>query len=297
MSTKRVAVILTLTLALTFGFVAAPVQAQDDTLDIGAIAWEESLAIADLIQYLVRTELDYDVKVTNPDAGVAYKAVADGELDLFLESWQPLTQANYLERFKVKDFTDFGPMYEDAKLTWAVPADVPEDELSSVEDLDKEEVREKLDGEITGIDPGAGIMNISDDMMDEYESLSDYELLEGSGAAMQASLKSAIQDDEWIVVTLWQPHSAYGRFDLRNLEEPKKMLGEEERVHMLGRTDFMADFPDRISQFLSRFYLPIEMVNDLTALYSDIGEGTGARWAEEHPEIVDYWLNGVDALE
>lgn len=297
MSTKRVAVILTLTLALTFGFVAAPVQAQDDTLDIGAIAWEESLAIADLIQYLVRTELDYDVKVTNPDAGVAYKAVADGELDLFLESWQPLTQANYLERFKVKDFTDFGPMYEDAKLTWAVPADVPEDELSSVEDLDKEEVREKLDGEITGIDPGAGIMNISDDMMDEYESLSDYELLEGSGAAMQASLKSAIQDDEWIVVTLWQPHSAYGRFDLRNLEEPKKMLGEEERVHMLGRTDFMADFPDRISQFLSRFYLPIEMVNDLTALYSDIGEGTGAKWAEEHPEIVDYWLNGVDALE
>ncbi|MFP4631293.1 MAG: glycine betaine ABC transporter substrate-binding protein [Candidatus Acetothermia bacterium] len=297
MSTKRVAVILTLTLALTFGFVAAPVQAQDDTLDIGAIAWEESLAIADLIQYLVRTELDYDVKVTNPDAGVAYKAVADGELDLFLESWQPLTQANYLERFKVKDFTDFGPMYEDAKLTWAVPADVPEDELSSVEDLDKEEVREKLDGEITGIDPGAGIMNISDDMMDEYESLSDYELLEGSGAAMQASLKSAIQDDEWIVVTLWQPHSAYGRFDLRNLEEPKKMLGEEERVHMLGRTDFMADFPDRISQFLSRFYLPIEMVNDLTALYSDIGEGTGAKWAEEHPEIVDYWINGVDALE
>lgn len=297
MSTKRVAVILTLTLALTFGFVAAPVQAQDDTLDIGAIAWEESLAIADLIQYLVRTELDYDVKVTNPDAGVAYTAVADGELDLFLESWQPLTQANYLERFNVKDFTDFGPMYEDAKLTWAVPAYVPEDELSSVEDLGKEEVREKLDGEITGIDPGAGIMNISDDMMDEYESLSDYELLEGSGAAMQASLKSAIQDDEWIVVTLWQPHSAYGRFDLRNLEEPKKMLGEEERVHMLGRTDFMADFPDRISQFLSRFYLPIEMVNDLTALYSDIGEGTGARWAEEHPEIVDYWINGVDALE
>ena len=297
MKTKRLALVLIFAFALTFSFITTPVQAKDNTLDIGAIAWEESLAIADLIQHVVRTELGFNVKVTNPNAGVAYTAVANGDLDLFLESWQPMTQANYLERFKVIDFADFGPMYEDAKLTWAVPAYVPEDMLSSVEDLAKPEVKKKLNGEITGIDPGAGIMNISDNMMEEYEALSGYTLLEGSGAAMQASLKSAIQNEEWIVVTLWQPHSAYGRFDLRNLEEPKKMLGEEERVHMLGRTDFVADFPSKVSQFLSRFYLPIEMVNDLSNMYSNMGEGTGAKWAEEHPEIVDYWVNGVDALE
>ncbi len=174
---------------------------------------------------------------------------------------------------------------------------MPEDMLSSVEDLAKPEVKKKLDGKITGIDPGAGIMNISDNMMEEYEALSGYTLLEGSGAAMQASLKDAIMNEEWIVVTLWQPHSAYGRFDLRNLEEPKKMLGEEERIHMLGRTDFVADFPSKVSQFLSRFYLPIEMVNNLSNMYSNMGEGAGAKWAQEHPEIVDYWVDGVDALE
>lgn len=297
MKTKRAAIVLTLALALTFGFVAAPVRAQDDTLDIGAIAWEESLAIADLVQYIVRTELDFNVNVTNPNAGVAYEAVANADLDLFLESWQPKTQANYLKKYKVIDFTDFGPMYEEAKLTWAIPAYIPEDKLSSVKDLGKQEVKEKLDGEITGIDPGAGIMNISDNMMAEYEALSGYELLEGSGAAMQASLKSAIQNDEWIVVTGWQPHSMYGRFDLRNLKEPKNMLGAEERVHMLGRTNFVADFPSKVSQFLSRFYLPISMVNELSAMYSDMGEGTGAKWAKEHPAIVDFWVNGVDALE
>lgn len=296
MKTKRLALVLIFAFILTFSFITTPVQAKDNTLDIGAIAWEESLAIADLIQHVVRTELGFNVKVTNPNAGVAYTAVANGDLDLFLESWQPMTQANYLERFNVIDFADFGPMYEDAKLTWAVPAYVPEDMLSSVEDLAKPEVKKKLDGEITGIDPGAGIMNISDNMMEEYDALSGYTLLEGSGAAMQASLKSAVQNEEWIVVTLWQPHSAYGRFDLRNLEEPKKMLGEEERIHMLGRTDFVADFPSKVSQFLSRFYLPIEMVNNLSNMYSNMGEGSGAKWAEEHPEIVDYWVNGVEAL-
>jgi len=296
LKTKRLALVLIFAFILTFSFITTPVQAKDNTLDIGAIAWEESLAIADLIQHVVRTELGFNVKVTNPNAGVAYTAVANGDLDLFLESWQPMTQANYLERFNVIDFADFGPMYEDAKLTWAVPAYVPEDMLSSVEDLAKPEVKKKLDGEITGIDPGAGIMNISDNMMEEYDALSGYTLLEGSGAAMQASLKSAVQNEEWIVVTLWQPHSAYGRFDLRNLEEPKKMLGEEERIHMLGRTDFVADFPSKVSQFLSRFYLPIEMVNNLSNMYSNMGEGSGAKWAEEHPEIVDYWVNGVEAL-
>ena len=299
MKTKRFALVLIFALALTFSFTVAPlqVQADDKTLDIGAIAWEESLAIADLIQYVVRTELGYNVKVTNPAAGVAYQAVAQGDLDLFLESWQPSTQANYLKKYKVMDFCNFGPMYEEAKLTWAVPAYVPEDMLSSVEDLAKPEVKKKLNGEITGIDPGAGIMNISDRMMEEYEALSGYELLEGSGAAMQASLKDAIMNDEWIVVTGWQPHSMYGRFELRNLEEPKKMLGEEERIHMLGRTDFVADFPSKVSQFLSRFYLPIGMVNDLSNMYSNMGEGAGAKWAQEHPEIIDYFVNGVDALE
>lgn len=297
MKTKSVALVLTLALALTFGFVSTPVRAQDETLEIGAIAWEESLAIADLIQHIVRTELDYNVEVTNPNAGVAYEAVSNGDLDLFLESWQPMTQATYLEKYNVVKFTNFGPMYEEAKLTWAVPTYVPEDKLSSIEDLAKEEVKEKLDREITGIDPGAGIMNISDNMMDEYEALSDYELLEGSGAAMQASLKDAVMNEEWIVVTGWQPHSMYGRFDLRNLEERKNMLGAEERIHMLGRTNFVADFPSKVSQFLSRLYLPIGMVNNLTSMYGDMGEGTGAAWAEDHPEIVDYWINGVDALE
>ncbi len=297
MKNTRIAFVLVFSLLLTFGFMANTVQAKDKTLDIGAIAWEESLAIADLIQYVVRTELGFNVKATNPDAGVAYEAVSNGDLDLFLESWQPSTQRAYLERYKMIDYANFGPMYEDAKLTWAVPAYVPEDKLSSVEDLADPEVKEKLDGKITGIDPGAGIMNISDEMMEEYSALEGYDLIESSGAAMQAALKDAIMHDEWIVVTLWQPHSAYGRFELRNLEEPKKMLGEEERIHMLGRTDFVADFPSKVSQFLSRFYLPIEMVNNLSDMYSDIGEGTGAKWAKDHPEIVDYWVNGVDALE
>ncbi|MBS3735865.1 MAG: glycine betaine ABC transporter substrate-binding protein [Candidatus Bipolaricaulota bacterium] len=295
MKKARFALVVVFSLALTIGFLSTPARAQDKTLNIGAVAWEEALGIADLIQYVVRTELGMNVEVTNPSIGVAYAAASDQELDLLIESWQPITHQAYTEKYGA-EVIDFGPMYEDAKLTWAVPTYVPEDELASVEDLAKESVKEKLGAEITGIDPGAGIMQQSEKMLEEYDALSDYDLLEGSGAAMQAALKDATQNEEWIVVTLWEPHSAYGRFDLRNLEEPKGLLGSEERVHMIGRQDFMEVFPNKLSEFISRFYLPIGMVNELSAMYSDMGEGAGAQFAEEHPEIIDFFVNGVDAL-
>ena len=56
-------------------------------------------------------------------------------------------------------------------------------------------VKKKLDKKIIGIDPGAGLMRRSEDMLEQYDALSDYTLVEGSGAAMQASLKDAIMND------------------------------------------------------------------------------------------------------
>ncbi|MBS3787631.1 glycine betaine ABC transporter substrate-binding protein [Candidatus Bipolaricaulota bacterium] len=297
MKNTRLALVVVFSLVLTFGFLSAPARAQNKkALEIGAVAWEEALALADLVQYVVETEIGMNVNITNPSIGPAYTAVSNQDLDLLIESWQPLTHAAYMEQV-AHEVTHFGPVYEDAKLTWAVPTYVPEDELNSISDLAKPEVKEKLNSEIIGIDPGAGLMQQSEKMMEEYPALSDYTLVPGSGAAMQASLKDAVLNDEWIVVTLWQPHSAYGRFDLRNLEEPEKILGAEERVYFIGRVDFNEVFPNEVSEFLSRLHLPISMVNDLTAMYGEMGEGAGAEWAENHPEIIDYFLNGVDALE
>lgn len=297
MKNTRLALVVVFSLVLTFGFLGTPARAADETktLEIGAVAWEEALALADLVEYVMEVELGVDVNITNPSIGPAYEATSNQDLDLVIESWQPITHAAYIEEVG-HELTYFGPVYEDAKLTWAVPAYVPEDELSSISDLAKSEVKDKLDKEIIGIDPGAGLMQQSEKMMEEYDALSDYTLVEGSGAAMQASLKDAVLHDEWIVVTLWQPHSAYGRFDLRNLEEPKKILGAEERVYFVGRQDFNEVFPNKVSEFFSRLHLPISMVNDLTAMYGEMGEGAGAKWAEDHPEIIDYFINGVDAL-
>src|SRR3546814_3520334 len=98
------------------------------------------------------------------------------------------THADYMEKV-AGDVIDLGPIYTGAKLGWVVPSYVPEGELGSIEDLQKDAVKEKLDNKIQGIDPGAGLMRLSKEAVEEYD-IDDYELVSASGAAMTAALRS-----------------------------------------------------------------------------------------------------------
>jgi glycine betaine/proline transport system substrate-binding protein len=287
----KAAAIFTFVALFIVGSLAAPGAARAKTMKFGVVAWSDALAIGSVIENLLVNELDQDVEMTNPDIGVAYTAVKNKELDLFLEGWLPLTHEAYWDKI-APSVCNFGPFVEDAILCWAVPSYVPEDVFSSVEDMNKEEVKEKCGGKIVGIDPGSGLMQHSALMMNKYPELEDWKLVEGSDYAMAASLKRAIQRKEWIVVTLWQPHFAFGRYDLRILEEPKKILGGEERVHMIGRRDFMEVFPNEVSMFLSRFYLPISKVSELLVMYEEDEETAGQKFIRQNQDLVHYWLTG-----
>lgn len=85
-------------------------------------------------------------------------------------------------------------------------------------------VKEKFKGKIIGIDPGAGIMKATGDAIEQYGL--DYEVVEGSDATMAAALKQAIDNQEWVAVTGWTPHWKFARWDLKFLEDPKKVYSE-----------------------------------------------------------------------
>jgi glycine betaine/proline transport system substrate-binding protein len=271
---------------------AVPVMgANSDALKFGVVPWSESLAVGSLITYILEQEIGQPVEMINPDIGVAYQAMINGDLDLFVESWLYVTHEAYWEESAAK-LRDFGPIYEDALLCWAVPNYVPEDVVSSVTDLGKQEVWEKMNGEIIGIDPGSGLMQHSSVMMEDYPELANWKLIESSDAAMIAELKRRMLRNEWTVVTLWQPHSAFGRFDIRVLDEPRKILGVEEEVHMVGRQDFTAKFGNDVSTFLSRFYLTIDQMSELTLLYEEDEATAATIFMEKYPKLIHYFVTG-----
>lgn len=271
---------------------ATPVLAADkqEPIKIGWTAWSDAEAVTKLAKRLIEERLHHPVKLVLADIGLQYQGLSKGDLDFMMMSWLPTTHADYLDKVG-KDIVPLGILYTRARLGWAVPDYIPADQVSTIEDLKKPEVREKLEGKIQGIDPGAGLMRASEKAIKEY-GLDNYDLVSASGAAMTASLSRAEKRKNWIVVTAWSPHWMFAKWKLRYLKDPKHVLGGLERVHVMARKGFYQDHPD-VAEFLTRMYLPLADLQAmmLAADNSSYDKAIGD-YIAKHPKRIDYWVTG-----
>ncbi|MGQ9371090.1 glycine betaine ABC transporter substrate-binding protein [Azospirillum sp. ST 5-10] len=271
---------------------AGPATAADgkEPVRIGWTAWSDAEAVTKLAQKIIQDRLDTKVELVLADIGLQYQGLAKGDLDFMMMSWLPVTHGNYLEKVG-EDIVPLGILYTRARLGWAVPSYVPEDQVRTIADLNKPEVREKLQGKIQGIDPGAGLMQASEKALEEYD-LDDYELVSASGAAMTAALSRAIDRNEWIAVTAWSPHWMFAKWDLRYLDDPEGVLGGLERVHVMARKGFYQDHPE-VAEFLTRMNLPME---DLQAMMLEASDSSYEKAVETYiannKARIDYWVTG-----
>ncbi|WP_353893316.1 glycine betaine ABC transporter substrate-binding protein [Proteinivorax hydrogeniformans] len=159
-----------------------------------------------------------------------------------------------------------------------------------------ESVVDKFDGEITGIDSGAGVMGAAEDAIAEYGL--DMELVESSDAAMTASLQRAYENEEYIVVTGWAPHWKFADFNLKFLEDPKGVFGGEETINTITRQDFADEHPE-VNQFLENYFLGAEDLAGAIGMMEEIDDRDEAAqaWIEENRELVDSWTEGIEVSE
>ncbi len=276
-------------LALSLG-AATTAQAQDDPIQIGWTAWSDAEFITKLTARVLEERMDQNVELVQTDIAPQYQGVAQGDIDMMMMSWLPGTHADYYSEV-ASDVTNLGILYDHAKLGWVVPSYVPEDQLSSIADLQDDQIRERLDGTITGIDPGAGLTRLSEQALEDY-NLDGYELQVSSGAGMTAALDRAVSNEDWIVVTGWSPHWKFGAYDLRYLEDPEGTLGSFERIHALARQDFASENHEAATM-IGRVWLPLD---ELQAAMYDARqtsyEEAITSYMEENPERIDYWVTG-----
>ena len=281
-----------LALAVAVG-TAGAAQAEDNgVVEIGYFNWSDALFTSHVVEYIVKEKMGKEVEMTKADPAAVYQAVGAGDLDFHTDSWLPETHSDYYDKV-AQDTVSIGPIYSRARLGWVVPDYIPEDQLSSIEDLKSEEIQDKLDGQITGIGPGAGLTRLSKKALDEY-GLKDagYRLLTSSGSGMTAALKRAIRNEEWIVVTGWSPHWKFGRFDLRYIEDPKGVLGDIERADILARQGFYREFPE-VYEMLDRMSIPLSDVQAGMDVGEQEGYPTAAKqYVEANPELVEFWITG-----
>ncbi|WP_017754800.1 glycine betaine ABC transporter substrate-binding protein [Calidifontibacillus oryziterrae] len=158
-------------------------------------------------------------------------------------------------------------------------------------------IGESVDYQIVGIDPGAGIMKATASAIEEYE-LEDWEVIEGSGAAMTAALKKAYDKEEPIIVTGWTPHWKFAKFDLKYLEDPKGVYGEDENIHTITRAGLKEDHPNAYI-VLDQFHWTADDMSDVMVMIEDgmKEEEAAAKWVEENADRVAEWTAGAEQVE
>ncbi len=288
---KTMSLFLTAVLVLTGMIFSACGGGGEKTADLVYVNWAEGVAYTHVAQVVLEQEMGYDVTITAADVAPAFAAVAQGDKDAFMETWPGMHQ-DHLEKY-AEDFSDAGIVYEGTELGLVVPQYMYDDGVQTISDLKKPEVIEKLDGEITGIDSGAGMMKATENIIIPEYGLDEagYELIASSGPAMTSALKAAVEKNRYIVVTGWKPHWKFGVWDLKILEQDGAKAWSKGDIHLTTRASLKEDKPE-LAQFLSNMHYTDEEMGSLLVAYKN-GDDTyqmAKEWVAANPDVWKDWI-------
>ena len=257
------------------------------TINIGMNNWAENVAVSNMWK-IVLEEKGYDVELNNVEKGALYEALSSGDIDIGMEIWLPNTDKPFYEKFE--DEIDWRETwYEGTDLALVVPSQV--EEVNSIEDLN--EHKEKFDSTIVGIDAVASIMDLTDQVINEYDL--DYSLSSSSEPTMISELKNSMEDEEPIVVTLWKPHWTFAEMDLKILEDPKNIYGDSENISYAARKGLEEDQPEVVEWF-DNFMLNDDQLGSLMAEINEAGspEEGAETWLEDNRDLIEEWTGSSE---
>jgi len=262
----------------------------DKQVELTYVEWSSEVASTNVVK-VVLEELGYEVDIVPVGAAVMWQAVASGDADGLVAAWLPSTHARYLAAVQSK-VENLGPNLVGTKIGLVVPQYVT---IDSIDDLSANASLFKQ--KIIGIDPGAGLMSKTEQVMQVYQ-LRDFKLMEGSGAIMAAVLADAIKKKQWIVVTGWTPHWMFSRWKLKYLDDSKGIYssssnGGEEFIGTIVRKGLKDEMPE-VYKVLDRFvWEPKDMEQVMIWNEGDDAEPyeNAKRWVNENRDMVKKWTS------
>ncbi|MCW3786544.1 glycine betaine ABC transporter substrate-binding protein [Plebeiibacterium sediminum] len=244
--------------------------------------WAEGVAMTNVAKEIL-TQNGYEVTIKKAAVDMIFASLANNDVDVFMDAWLPQTHKEKVAKFADK-LESLGTNFEEAKIGLVVPAYVT---INSIEELNAN--KDKFEGKLIGIEKGAGITSKTDLAIKEYKL--NFEQMNSSSIAMLSELQKAISEKRWIAVAGWAPHWKFGRWDLKFLDDPKKVYGETEHIEVYARKGFKTEDTYAANLF-SKFKLSSEQMSSLLAKMEDgKDKSTVAKtWISENQEMVNTWL-------
>ncbi|WP_026970821.1 glycine betaine ABC transporter substrate-binding protein [Aliagarivorans marinus] len=215
-----------------------------NTITLGVTDLSFHRVTASLVSHVL-SDMGFEVERVYSPHQENFAKLKAGHIDLLSSAWLPSSHGVYkADVEQAESLLELGLHYQPYAL-WGVPDYVPEDAVSNVADLLKPEVIAKMKPDIQGINPGAGITRFSIKMMDEY-GLNDagYRFHPGTEEACFSAFEQAVANKQWLIVPLWKPQFLHHKYRIRELTEPKGLLGIVDRAVLLMRESQASRFSD-----------------------------------------------------
>ena len=308
---KNKKLILALTLVVTFTLLAgvgcAPEGEEKEELEESHLEMEEvhfgyvqwpGVTVKTHVSRTILEELGYETSMEAYTQQVLFEGMAQGDVDAFLGNWDPTMRVNFKPYQDDGDVVNVARNLDQALYRTAVPEYVWEAGVKSMADL--HEHKEKFDGEIIGLEPGNdGNQIILDAIENDTYNLSDWELQTGNTAAMLAALDGATRDEEWIAFNGWEPHWMNVAYDIKYLEDPEGIWGEDDTVYTVAPPE-LEEEASNFWKFLEQFEVTSDIQSEYILEYqekerdpSEVAE----EWVANNLDIVSKWVEGMVAKD
>ena len=287
---------MTRIIAATLAMSGTAAYADCDTITFSDVGWTDITATT-AATTKVLDALGYDTEIEVLSVPVTYRAMADGDVDVFLGNWMPTMEADIAPYREDGSVDTVRANLEGAKYTLATNAAGAEAGLADFSDI--ADHADALDETIYGIEPGNDGNRLIIDMIEaDAFGLSDFGIRESSEQGMLAQVGRASERDEPIVFLAWEPHPMNANYDLTYLTGGDEWFGP----NLGGATVYtntsagLVDECPNVGTLLQNLEFSLEMENQIMASILDDGmdpEAAATAWLSENTGVLDGWLDGV----
>jgi len=288
---------------LLMNFLGVNLFAADKVVKIGYADWSSSIATSYTVKAIMEEKMGVRCRLIEMPADEMWKSVAEGRVDAILSAWLPDTHEKYYNEYK-DSVVNLGANLKGTKIGLVIPQvpsgrfttgtgiqNKPYMNIDSIPEL--QQYKTKLKRRIIGIDPEAGIMLKTREAIEEY-NLDSFRLISISEQNMLNELERAIRYKQWIVVTGWEPHWIFARWDLKFLKDPKNVYGKGGYIATVVRKGLKDDMPE-IYKFLDNFYWEKEDIEQVMLwIHQDRGNfpyEKALRWINANESKIQNWLD------
>jgi glycine betaine/proline transport system substrate-binding protein len=260
--------------------------------------WSDLEATNDIASLLLKA-LGYQQHVDTLSVAITYRALANGQLDVFLGDWTPAHDPFTGPLLAAKKIERLNRNLTGAKYTLVVPDYVAAAGVRSFADLAAH--GDRFGYQIYGIDEGSP-GNERIEAAVAGAGLAGWNVVSSSEQGMLAQASRDISRKRWIVFLGWEPHPMNLMFKLVYLSGGDAYFGPDYgggQVYTLARAGFSESCPNAARLFRQMSFTVA--VEDAIMAASESGNPSGPEAAkaylESHPELLGPWLDGVTTLD